>query len=402
MVVIRSGSGGTGGGSGGGMAFEDDVRAPIAQKQDILASQGALNANYGAQRGGIAYETPRAVFQVDPFADFKSGQSTHVVEKKQRLAEMFKPPTDLMESGDFEHAKNVAKTLGRILIVNIQKHDEFDSQRLNRDVWNQPQVREVIREHYVFWQQEESTLAGTQFLSWYPTSSLPCVCFIDPRSGERTYHSEGATTKDAFIAILKIHAGVSEDLETSVSYGDDESGPDMSMMTEDEALKFALAASMGKTMSEMSEDGKDSMEEDRGNGEAETTTTTTTTTTASTGDGMDLESEPQKEQPQQEQEASQKSSREDLGRVAVEEGRELDCSIRVQLPSGDMLDASFNGQDPLLAVHNYVDDQLSDEDYRPFRLMETFPRKTYSVDEMSQTLEDLDLTQAKLRVTFEF
>ncbi len=47
-------------------------------------------------------------------------------------------------------AKEQAEKLKRWLIVNIQCSREFDSHRLNRDVW--PELKEIVQENFVFWQ----------------------------------------------------------------------------------------------------------------------------------------------------------------------------------------------------------------------------------------------------------
>lgn len=38
------------------------------------------------------------------------------------------------------------------MLVNVQDSREFASQVLNRDVWSDDNVKDVIREHFVFWQ----------------------------------------------------------------------------------------------------------------------------------------------------------------------------------------------------------------------------------------------------------
>ena len=47
-------------------------------------------------------------------------------------------------------AKEHAEKLKRWLIVNIQRMSEFDSHRLNRDVW--PELKAIVQENFVFWQ----------------------------------------------------------------------------------------------------------------------------------------------------------------------------------------------------------------------------------------------------------
>lgn len=49
-------------------------------------------------------------------------------------------------------AKADASSRGQWLMVNVQKTDEFACQALNRDVWNNSAVQELIRSNFILWQ----------------------------------------------------------------------------------------------------------------------------------------------------------------------------------------------------------------------------------------------------------
>jgi UBX domain-containing protein 7 len=71
-----------------------------------------------------------------------------------RLHDMFAAPTHLMhKAGGFQGARQVAKDSKRWLLVNIQKDSEFASHALNRDVWSNDLVENLIREGFIFWQE---------------------------------------------------------------------------------------------------------------------------------------------------------------------------------------------------------------------------------------------------------
>jgi hypothetical protein len=68
------------------------------------------------------------------------------------LAELFRPPTDLLFVGTYDEAIERAKAMKQLwLVVNVQDVHEFDSQRLNRDTWSDAGVRAsaavVVRFH---------------------------------------------------------------------------------------------------------------------------------------------------------------------------------------------------------------------------------------------------------------
>jgi hypothetical protein len=70
-----------------------------------------------------------------------------------RLSDMFAPPTHLIHSaGGFQGARTSAKDSKRWLLVNIQSDKEFSTHALNRDVWRDELIENLIREGFIFWQ----------------------------------------------------------------------------------------------------------------------------------------------------------------------------------------------------------------------------------------------------------
>lgn len=69
------------------------------------------------------------------------------------LSAMFSPPTHLMHrAGGFQGARNVAKDARRWLLVNVQDDGDFACHALNRDVWREELVENLVREGFIFWQ----------------------------------------------------------------------------------------------------------------------------------------------------------------------------------------------------------------------------------------------------------
>ena len=70
------------------------------------------------------------------------------------LADMFAPPVHLIcNAGGFEGARQSAKDSKRWLLVNIQRDNEFSCHALNRDVWRNDLVENLIGEGFIFWQE---------------------------------------------------------------------------------------------------------------------------------------------------------------------------------------------------------------------------------------------------------
>ena len=76
-----------------------------------------------------------------------------------RLSSMFAPPDHLTHrAGGFQGARNVAKDTRRWLLVNLQSDSDFACHALNRDVWRDELVENLVREGYIFWQSVSSLI----------------------------------------------------------------------------------------------------------------------------------------------------------------------------------------------------------------------------------------------------
>ena len=101
------------------------------------------------------------------------------------MARLFSPPTDLIFRGNLEQARTRATENDLWVIVSIHDPSEFQCQMLNRDLWKDNAVKEIIQSSFVFLQFGASTSDGTMYANFYPRDSLPHIAIIDPRTGER-------------------------------------------------------------------------------------------------------------------------------------------------------------------------------------------------------------------------
>ena len=150
-------------------------------------------------------------------------------KQSEALGDMFSPPIHLIhKGGGFQGARAVAKDSKRWLLVNIQKDSEFSSHALNRDVWRDDLVENLIREGFIFFQtvrtdsvvlivlllllwyvqglslthsltlsslfaQMDTTTEGRTFCERYQVHDYPHVSIIDPRTGRLMWRREGWT-----------------------------------------------------------------------------------------------------------------------------------------------------------------------------------------------------------------
>lgn len=142
-------------------------------------------------------EQPPAPIQVDtliPSTNQIPSRSTHFQDpftanadspRAEALASLFRPPTHLLYNGSFNEAIQAGQRQSRWILVNMQRTDDFSSLALNRDVWSDPTVQEIIRVHFLFWQRDERVEDAERYRRFYRYSSTPHVAIIDPRTSER-------------------------------------------------------------------------------------------------------------------------------------------------------------------------------------------------------------------------
>lgn len=83
--------------------------------------------------------------------------------KRSRLGDLFRPPVDLSVVGSLQTVKDGAKAQNRWIIVNLQDNAEFASQMMNRDIWSDGRLRELIAKYFVLWQIAIDTSEGARF-----------------------------------------------------------------------------------------------------------------------------------------------------------------------------------------------------------------------------------------------
>lgn len=227
--------------------IEDDVRPPIPQSRGILVEED-LTFQYGLRS---RKRRPHSVF--DGFRDFQaearlqelSAEDSESLKKRRTLEDLFRPPLDLMYRGNFDSARDFGQTSNRWLMVNIQNSQEFACQVLNRDVWSNQSVKNLINKHFVFWQVYSDSIDGERYMQFYNPIEFPYIAVIDPRTGEKlvVWHDVDATTLfelvDAFLKEFNSPNGASTDVDSSPV-----KCSSLLDQSEDDQIKAALAASL--------------------------------------------------------------------------------------------------------------------------------------------------------------
>jgi len=113
-------------------------------------------------------------------------------QRATKLSDMFAPPDHILhKAGGFQGARAVARDTRRWLLVNLQRDSEFSSHALNRDVWANDLVENLIVSSFIFWQAFDDSTDGATYVQRYGVHEFPHVAIIDPRTGRLMWKKEG-------------------------------------------------------------------------------------------------------------------------------------------------------------------------------------------------------------------
>ncbi|POR36263.1 Proteasome component ECM29 [Tolypocladium paradoxum] len=260
--------GGQGSGPAGGV---DDVRAPIARTTETLVAPDPAWGGGDDEMGSAILDQLRRRRQPPPPSGGPFGQQiwgdgsaprTAVGEDDgphaRRLEDLFRPPYDLMARVSWDEARTLGKEDKRWVLVNLQDMNDFNCQALNRDIWKDQAVRDLVSENFIFLQYDKDYPDAQEYITFYfPHGShenpdnYPHVSIVDPRTGEQVKVWSGRP----FPLAIDFHAELAEFLDR-YSLAANSKNPvakatvrkpqvvDVDRMTEEEMLEMALKNSL--------------------------------------------------------------------------------------------------------------------------------------------------------------
>lgn len=214
-----------------------------------------------------------------------TGGASEQSAKMNMLAELFRPPFEMMYQGTWEKARDMGKEEEKWLIVNIQDPAIFDCQLLNRDIWKNDDIKATVKENFIFMQYAKDDPRGQQYVNYYfhardSSDAYPHIAIVDPRTGEQVKVWSGPPIP----APVEFHAQLHEFLDR-YSLNVNAKNPvakrkaenkkvDVNRMTEDEQLEWALQSSMdngGSGNDGPKDNDPDALTKDEGKGKARAT-----------------------------------------------------------------------------------------------------------------------------------
>lgn len=286
--------------------------------------------------------------------------------KAKRLADLFRPPFDIMFKGGFEAARATAREQTKWLMVNIQDPTEFTCQMLNRDLWSDETVKEFVRESFVFLQYACESPEGKRYLTYYPISKYPHVAIIDARTGERVHTWESVLTPTDFMMqvteFLERHSP--EAAESSV-VKKQRMLKNISDMSEEEQINAAIAASLQAK-------GEDTQEEEEND---------------------------QQENQEDIKETQEKSALDSIQPIKRDEPTDPANTTRIQLrtPDGKRIVRRFLKTDPVRHLFEFVKAEIPESQDRQFELV--FNRQQL-IELLDQEIQEAGLANAAVNLSF--
>jgi len=157
--------------------------------------QAAIAADSAAMSRRMAFDRPTPDVAVPADAARKDGSTPGSAGSTsgggQAINQLFVPPS-YNESLPYYQAVEKAKSEGKWLLVNIQQAEVFASLQLNRDVWSDDIIMDVVQGSFLLWQRDDKSTEGEQFCQYHQCGhQLPHICVIDPRTGRKVKAWDG-------------------------------------------------------------------------------------------------------------------------------------------------------------------------------------------------------------------
>ena len=189
--------------------------------------------------------------------------------KSNLLAEMYRPPFEIMSRSSWEEAREEGKQMEKWILVNVQDPAVFDCQVLNRDIWKNPGVKETIQENFIFMQYAKDDPRGNQYIQYYfqgreSQDAYPHIAIVDPRTGEQVKVWSGPPAPKAMEFLMQLHEFLDRySLKVTAKNPVARRKPEakrekqIETMTEEEMLDMALKNSLAGTSSPRQDDPDD-------------------------------------------------------------------------------------------------------------------------------------------------
>lgn len=172
---------------------------------------------------------------------------SELTSTQRRLAELFKPPFDLIDRINLDAAKMKGRSEKKWILLNIQNQAEFRCQMLNRDFWANSEVKAKVKKSFIFLQYQHDSVNGEGYLNFYHADEFPHIAILDPMTGERVFKWKDGEVPDVEEWLADVDLFLEKfSLQPSASnpHVNHEVKFDPDAMTEEQQIEFALKQSV--------------------------------------------------------------------------------------------------------------------------------------------------------------
>jgi UBX domain-containing protein 7 len=139
-----------------------------------------------------------------------TGGASEASSKAAKLAELFRPPFEIMARIPWDDARRQGKDESKWIMVNVQDPSIFDCQSLNRDIWKHEGIKETIKENFIFMQYDKDDPRGNQYIQYYfplrdSDAAYPHIAIVDPRTGEQVKVWSGPPVPKPMDFLMQLH-----------------------------------------------------------------------------------------------------------------------------------------------------------------------------------------------------
>lgn len=207
-----------------------------------------------------------------------TGGASESSSKSTRLAEMYRPPFEIISPLSLEDARTEAREQEKWILVNVQDSSLFACQTLNRDIWKAAEVMATVKENFLFLQMDRNGVDGRDYIRYYlqkaadPSARFdpavadlfPHIAIIDPRTGEQV-KVWNDVPKEPMEFVMQLHEFLERySLKVNAKNPVQRTSkvkPNVAHMTEDEMMQLAMQNSLGAARAS-TEDDPDALTKD--------------------------------------------------------------------------------------------------------------------------------------------
>lgn len=169
----------------------------------------------------------------------------------------------------WDDARSEGKDNEKWILVDVQDPAIFDCQVLNRDLWKNPDIKDSIKENFIFMQFSKDDPKGTQYLQYYfqnreSQDAYPHIAIVDPRTGEQVKVWSGPPGPKPMDFLMQLHEfldryslNVAAKNPVARRKPEPRKEKEVGKMTEQEMLEMALQNSLAGTNRPKGEDPDD-------------------------------------------------------------------------------------------------------------------------------------------------